>query len=69
MNKNSIESSSRILDVSVLNVSKYLQYSLFGSILTVGAMIGAAMSGRISDLIGRRAVNYIFFLHRNTYIF
>lgn len=38
---------------------KYLQYSLFGSILTVGAMIGASMSGRISDLIGRRAVNFI----------
>ncbi|KAF3599612.1 hypothetical protein F2Q69_00036317 [Brassica cretica] len=54
MIKNSIESSSRILDVSALNVSKYLQYSLFGSILTVGAMIGTAMSGRISDLIGRR---------------
>ncbi|XP_033145206.1 sugar transporter ERD6-like 5 isoform X2 [Brassica rapa] len=37
-----------------LNLS-VAEYSLFGSILTVGAMIGAAMSGRISDLIGRRA--------------
>ncbi|KFK35614.1 hypothetical protein AALP_AA4G014000 [Arabis alpina] len=31
------------------------EYSLFGSILTIGAMIGASMSGRIADLVGRRA--------------
>ncbi|KAG7588601.1 MFS transporter superfamily [Arabidopsis suecica] len=37
-----------------LNLS-VAEYSLFGSILTIGAMIGAAMSGRIADLIGRRA--------------
>ncbi|KAL5835570.1 hypothetical protein ACOSQ3_015127 [Xanthoceras sorbifolium] len=30
------------------------EYSLFGSILTIGAMIGAIMSGRIADYIGRR---------------
>ncbi|KAJ0079398.1 hypothetical protein Patl1_22749 [Pistacia atlantica] len=30
------------------------QYSLFGSILTIGAMLGAIMSGRIADYIGRR---------------
>ncbi|KAF8401594.1 hypothetical protein HHK36_012539 [Tetracentron sinense] len=30
------------------------EYSVFGSILTIGAMIGAVMSGRIADLIGRR---------------
>ncbi|XP_058090513.1 sugar transporter ERD6-like 5 isoform X7 [Magnolia sinica] len=30
------------------------QYSLFGSILTIGAMIGAIMSGHIADFIGRR---------------
>ncbi|WRX24816.1 Major facilitator [Theobroma cacao] len=32
------------------------QYSLFGSILTIGAMIGAVMSGRIADYIGRKCV-------------
>ncbi|XP_015573342.1 sugar transporter ERD6-like 16 isoform X1 [Ricinus communis] len=30
------------------------QYSMFGSILTIGAMIGAVTSGRISDYIGRK---------------
>ncbi|KAJ8769733.1 hypothetical protein K2173_005939 [Erythroxylum novogranatense] len=30
------------------------EYSVFGSILTIGAMIGAIMSGRIADYIGRR---------------
>ncbi|KAJ9682101.1 hypothetical protein PVL29_018136 [Vitis rotundifolia] len=30
------------------------EYSLFGSILTIGAMLGAIASGRIADLIGRR---------------
>ncbi|KAJ0977612.1 hypothetical protein J5N97_013086 [Dioscorea zingiberensis] len=30
------------------------EYSLFGSILTIGAMIGAIMSGRVTDMIGRK---------------
>lgn len=30
------------------------EYSFFGSILTIGAMLGAVASGRIADLIGRR---------------
>ncbi|XWS57591.1 hypothetical protein CRYUN_Cryun09bG0186800 [Craigia yunnanensis] len=29
-------------------------YSVFGSIMTVGGMVGAILSGRIADLIGRR---------------
>lgn len=34
-----------------------MQYSIFGSILTIGGMIGAVMSGKIADLIGRRGVS------------
>ncbi|GLT90362.1 hypothetical protein SLE2022_082990 [Rubroshorea leprosula] len=30
------------------------EYSIFGSILTFGAMVGALMSGKIADCIGRR---------------
>ncbi|KAM0947735.1 putative major facilitator, sugar transporter, major facilitator superfamily [Dioscorea sansibarensis] len=30
------------------------EYSVFGSILTIGAMIGAVMSGRVADMIGRK---------------
>lgn len=30
------------------------EYSLFGSILTIGAMFGSLISGRIADLMGRR---------------
>ncbi|XP_076955300.1 sugar transporter ERD6-like 5 isoform X2 [Bidens hawaiensis] len=30
------------------------QYSLFGSILTIGAIFGAVMSGKIADKLGRR---------------
>lgn len=34
-----------------------MQYSLFGSILTIGAMIGAIVSGKLADYIGRRGVS------------
>ncbi|XAR52551.1 hypothetical protein NMG60_11020689 [Bertholletia excelsa] len=30
------------------------EYSVFGSILTIGAMVGAVMSGKVADLLGRR---------------
>ena len=33
-----------------------LQYSVFGSILSIGAMIGAISSGWIADSIGRKGV-------------
>lgn len=40
----------------------HMQYSVFGSILTIGAMIGAIMSGRITDIIGRKRVRIINFV-------
>ncbi|OIV95123.1 hypothetical protein TanjilG_21513 [Lupinus angustifolius] len=42
---------SEIMDELNLGVA---EYSLFGSILTIGAMIGAIVSGRIADYAGRR---------------
>ncbi|KAL1811801.1 hypothetical protein ACET3Z_021866 [Daucus carota] len=30
------------------------EYSLFGSIMTIGAMLGAVMSGKLADVFGRR---------------
>jgi MFS family permease len=33
-----------------------LQYSVFGSIVTIGGMVGAILSGKMADLIGRRGV-------------
>nr|TKR98977.1 hypothetical protein D5086_0000197660 [Populus alba] len=40
--------------LSMVSVSKIRSNSLFGSILTVGAMIGAITSGPIADYIGRK---------------
>lgn len=34
----------------------FMQYSMFGSILTIGAMLGAVTSGRIADFVGRKGV-------------
>lgn len=36
-----------------------VQYSVFGSILTIGAMVGAMMSGCVADIIGRKRVRII----------
>ncbi|XP_040372586.1 sugar transporter ERD6-like 5 isoform X3 [Rosa chinensis] len=42
---------SGIMDDLGLSVA---EYSVFGSILTIGAMIGAVVSGKMADYIGRR---------------
>ncbi|KAJ4842519.1 hypothetical protein Tsubulata_034657 [Turnera subulata] len=42
---------SAIMDDLALSVA---EFSLFGSILTIGAMVGAIMSGKVADYIGRR---------------
>lgn len=34
-----------------------MQYSVFGSILTIGAMLGAIVSGSVADRAGRRGVS------------
>lgn len=40
-----------------------MQYSVFGSIMTVGGMIGALVNGKITDLIGRRGVSFCITLY------
>ncbi|PPS06768.1 hypothetical protein GOBAR_AA13869 [Gossypium barbadense] len=35
------------------------EYAVFGSILTVGGMLGATCSGKIADLVGRRGVSLL----------
>ena len=44
-----------------LNCFFLVQYSVFGSILTIGGVIGGLISGKMADLIGRRGVS--FFCH------
>lgn len=42
------------LDLSVA------EYSMFGSIMTIGGMIGALFCGKLADLVGRRGVSFLF---------
>ncbi|PKI78228.1 hypothetical protein CRG98_001399 [Punica granatum] len=35
------------------------EYSLFGSILSIGAIVGALLSGRIADFVGRRGAMWV----------
>lgn len=50
-----------------------MQYSIFGSILTIGAMIGAIVSGSIADYAGRRVVSFsdsmCIYFSKHDYIF
>ncbi|GKB50709.1 sugar transporter ERD6-like protein 5 [Tanacetum coccineum] len=39
------------------------EYSVFGSILTIGAMVGAVMSGKIADRLGRRGASWLTILY------
>ncbi|RVW64849.1 Sugar transporter ERD6-like 18 [Vitis vinifera] len=59
---------SGIVDDLGLSVA---QYSVFGSILTVGGIIGSAASGKITDLLGRRRTLWYsdVFLTMGTYIY
>ena len=36
-----------------------LQFAIFGSILTIGAMVGAVTSGRLADFLGRKMVKLL----------
>ena len=49
------------LPLLILDCFCLVQYSVFGSILTIGGVIGGLISGKIADLIGRRGVS--FFCH------
>jgi MFS family permease len=41
-----------------VKLAEFMQYSLFGSILTIGAMVGAIVSGSLADYAGRRVVSF-----------
>ncbi|KAH7572004.1 hypothetical protein JRO89_XS04G0183900 [Xanthoceras sorbifolium] len=46
-------------------------YSVFGSIMTVGGMIGAILSGKLADIFGRRSVillNFSFKEYRSRFV-
>ncbi|XVF57375.1 hypothetical protein PTKIN_Ptkin06aG0200300 [Pterospermum kingtungense] len=47
---------SSIMEEMGLSVA---EFSLFGSILSIGALLGAAISGKISDLLGRKLTMWI----------
>lgn len=44
------------LQAAIMEIFCHLQYSVFGSILTIGAVIGAITSGRVADWLGRKGV-------------
>lgn len=61
-------SIQRNIDLKCLynsNSLHFMQYSLFGSILTIGAMIGAIISGSVADYAGRRVVGFSNFVYSN----
>ena len=35
-----------------------MQYSVFGSIMTAGGIVGALVNGKFADVIGRRGVRF-----------
>lgn len=38
------------------------QYSVFGSIVMVGGVIGGLVNGKITDLMGRKGVSCFYFI-------
>ncbi|KAK4598805.1 hypothetical protein RGQ29_016027 [Quercus rubra] len=44
------------LQTPVLDIGT--EYLVFGSIMTIGAMLGAVLSGRIADILGHRGVSF-----------
>jgi len=46
-----------------------MQFAIFGSILTIGAMVGAVTSGRLADFLGRKMVNLLHCQLRPIFLF
>lgn len=48
------------------SVLRNVQYSVFGSMMTVGGMLGGLVNGKLADLTGRKAVRFTLFLCSNS---
>ena len=47
----------------ILHFFCIVQYSVFGSIVTIGGVISGLLNGRIADHIGRRGVSFFFHIY------
>lgn len=52
-----------IIEIQFSFINIFAQFSVFGSLLTFGGMIGAIFSATIADSFGRKMVRYFIILN------